>query len=429
MTKLAIIHRERGKIPKITWHDPAQSPASHQIPGVNDQFCVRLARDAGGNLRTDAPGAEIAGDDLYRVLRKAEQVSSLLNSELATPGVALCESIATKSGRISVPYVPVRLGGRIGETFIDTSPRLPSSLSQFSSVSVTSGPCLFSTGTLKATGIDGGDISILQRDEPIPSKITSIEVDPELSLYEWDTITRLTFLIEGLSQAIGHWPIQVTLDVPRIQYYFYLLDANYQGLIDAETLFRWFELVDQRHESVCQSMEARLGGLRVKRAEAMRHVEETLTQSVRGGEILRVKTVSDLLASADPLWRSLLDLERPGQYNQILNLSYVYEQLQAGSGLGRGASLGVAIEHANERKTFRFSRKLAGRLAAKDGDFGWSMIGLYSKSRIFSAGDSMDMHLYLNDPGREFTDDSGRRLGVPELIDELYGTSIAKLQP
>jgi hypothetical protein len=227
-------------------------------------------------------------------------------------------------------------------------------------------------------------------------------------------------------------PININIDVPEIQYYFYFLDAYNHALIDKSLLFEWFELVGKRHQMMCRQMEVKLAALentrpkrrrlRYSRSSNLQPLDELIKNSVRDGRKIQVRDTLPLLAKADEAWQLILQIVSPYTFQDLVNLSYVREQIWASRHTSTRASLGIIVENYNERRTLKRANNIATSIQYLNPSFEWSLQGLYPKEKIFTSSATGDSDLYLHDPGDSFIEAvSGHQYSVNALLSEVYG--------
>lgn len=247
---------------------------------------------------------------------------------------------------------------------------------------------------------------------------------------------RLGQTIAGFQDILGPEIIDVTIlvDVPRVQYYLYMLEAHSRNLISQDLLLKWFDLVDQRHAMITRRLMALLSPALpdrslsrspdIRRANSFDILGDAIRESVSSGRAVLVKHLANVLERNDVTWQLILEAVKPGNYRDLIHLSYVREQIYAGRQPAKGRPLGVVIENHNERQTHKLSNQVAAAIMTKHVGFRWLSLGLFPKEDIYVTGDS---DLYLRDPAKVFVDQTtGEQYSISALLDEVYrGTGFA----
>jgi hypothetical protein len=301
-------------------------------------------------------------------------------------------------------------------------------------VNVVTGCCLFTDRAVRLAG-DGDRTSscLTPSSAPIDSPVRRIESSSRLTLYELESACRLPLLAADLVALLPpEMPVTVTIDVPRVQYYVYLLDAFHRGLVAPELMLRWFELVDERHGRVTALLESELGSalsavipgrhVMVRPAEGMARLEHAIRRAVHSRTPLAVADMAAELSANDALWAMAIGHTTPAGYRDLVNLSYVVEQLRGGiTRPGEHPSLGVAIDNPSERRACAQARTIARRVNndAQSG-LGISLLGLHPLERVFTSEATGPSDPYYHDPGHLFVDSDGYHYCTEELLAILY---------
>lgn len=300
-----------------------------------------------------------------------------------------------------------------------------------------SGVCLFSHRNLRFIDEHGRGTELLRADAaPSAARLRSIVTEGELSLYEYETVLRQSRVIGDVAALLpSSLALTVTVDVPRVQYYLYLLDVFQSGLVAAELAQRYFRLVDSRYTRVldlfCRHIRRALDAagrpdVPVRTAPGLDPLAECLWDAVTTGDIPRD---DDLLAmmivGGDPMWKELRELDVPRDRHCLGYTSYLVELLRA-AGLsddGEGA-LSINVDSFGEALLFDQARQLRQRLGAPEDDP--PSLGIYAAETVQTLRpDGHAASLYLTDPGRYAVDEDGTRVDLFRLIDALYAQPAA----
>jgi hypothetical protein len=442
---VAIVERADGRAPaELVWHNPSVGEQTHSLPGVQ-AFSYHPLTGPDGQ-RPSGPIAPEAGESelrrpIVRGLRRLRTLQEFLGSErLSVGGGVFCERISSSPPNVSV-FAPARVDRRTYHVHLKSVDSLPPASAIFTDVNLVTGCCLFSDRALRVTGVGGETFQCLGPGPPaITAPVRAISCGPRLSLYELEAACRLPrFVAEVLAMLPERVSTSVTLDVPRVQYYLCLLDAFYEGLVAPELMLRWFDLVDQRSHALAQLFHQQLAdalsmmeldGRAVVRTTAnMDCLEPAVRDSVRSGAPVEVDQMAAVLAADDPIWAIAFSAVTPSSFRELINLSYVIEQLRSG-GIGHddGRSLGIAVDSWDETQMFEATRSIAGQLDRAGLAGGGSLLGLYPLERVFTSAATGRTDLYHHDPGGAFVDASRRQYDAAELLANLY-PEVGVLEP
>ncbi|WP_158853280.1 hypothetical protein [Saccharothrix deserti] len=348
------------------------------------------------------------------------------------PGV---RALAIRTGKFKTTdvFVEARFGKDKHYVHLRGAKNLPDTLNDADTVSVHSGMCLFSEGALRFWDENGDNPSLLRHLAEGPtSRLTRITTDDQLSLYEHTSLAHLPRAIADVATALpADLPLTVVIDIPRVQYYGYLLDAFRRGLATGELALEWFDLVDARHTRISrlfhdrvQAQLATACGDRsttvVCPAPGLDLLAEPIRESVSKGVPPRHEDLVDLLAgSGDPVWDLLLRLESPTTSTELNDASYTVEILRSVAiHQDDGKNLAITVDSYEEFPR----REHAQRVMDEVGPPGQlPVLGIYAAERLLNV-DSQGQPTtpYLLDPGRYVADESGSTVDLFDLIDHLY---------
>ncbi|RZQ64600.1 hypothetical protein [Amycolatopsis suaedae] len=379
-----------------------------------------------------APGGGQVRRPVSRAARRVEGVATFFGTDQLAKGD---RALSVRTGHRSEDvFVEARFPRGRHHVHLRGAKNLPRSLAGVNAVSIHSGICLFSENTLRFWDENGGSPPLLRHLTRWPEavRLSRITVDDEFSLYEYLTAAHLPHTIAEVAATLpASLPLTVVVEVPRVQYYGYLLDAVQRGLVDRELALNWFDLVDARHNRVAQlfrrNVWAELAAVGcADRARVfcpspgLDLLADHIRRSVAGGTPVRHENLLDLLAgSGDPAWNLLLRLEPPATYPQLNDASYIVEVLRgarARDNLVRGLSIVVDSYEEFPR------REHAQRVLDVLSEGALPALGIYSAERLLTADSRGRLDTpYLNGPGRHVVDEAGNVVDLFTLVDQLYG--------
>jgi hypothetical protein len=432
MPTLAIVDASTTRGPaELTWYRPG-SDVRGPVPNVRGVSYHQLVGDQ------PRPGVGHDGVDVavrrpvVRALRRLRAVEAFLRSPSMSVGDGVFSEVTgPPAANVSV-FAAARFARRVYHLFVKGADDLRGSIGEFASINLVTGCCLFSDRTLRVFGVDDTEFDCLfDTGKLVRGPVARIEQSPSLTLYELECACRLPGLTADLIGAIpAQTPITVTLDMPRVQYYLYLLDAFNRGFLTRALMLRWLALVDRRSRLITdlfrrrlvEAIECTAPGRRVsiQLAASLTCLESAIHTSIATGTPLAVSEMTGILATHDRIWSTLLAVRTPQRYRDVINLSYVVEQLRAGIVRADGSRrLTIAVDDVSERRVCAAARR-AGAELQTTGSYRGTLVGLYPLPRIFTTTATGGSDLYRSDPGHVFEDFAERRFSSAELLSRVY---------
>ncbi|MFF4369275.1 hypothetical protein [Streptomyces sp. NPDC001594] len=302
-------------------------------------------------------------------------------------------------------------------------------------VNFKTGPCLFGARAVRVFDEAGGQLDVLSpRKNSLSHRLTRVWADPELSLYEYEAVLRQTRAIADVASATPPDALlTVTIDIPRVQYYLYLLDAFRRQLASPGLLLEWFDLVDLRHDRLVDFFRDRLHAelkevarddVTVRASDGLDALASPIRADVARNAVPRLEALlDDLAATGDAAWTLLLDTQPPRDMAALGTASYLVEALRtAVVHEGNGTDLGIHVEDYREWKILdRAERVLDGIRSAGYQTSPGIMLGMYPLERIINSSPARrPAELYYLDPGRRAVDERGREVDLFDAVGALY---------
>lgn|GEM_PF-2782008 len=226
-------------------------------------------------------------------------------------------------------------------------------------INILFGTCLFDnesvylvSGNNRITFLDLQTMSLDQ------TKVDEISVDKAWTLYETELITRLSHCIADTVAVLnGQTTVTVWYDIPRVEYYTYLLEPFEAGNISRSCMERYFDAVDERHNLLAQQCIKQIRSIaknipvEISSAESFSCLENLIRHSVAHGRVPSLTEAKTVLAETYPLWVQVLAHNSPERFFDLTMLSYCYEYLAAGQVVSRpDDTLCLAIESYGEAR-------------------------------------------------------------------------------
>lgn len=272
-------------------------------------------------------------------------------------------------------------------------------------VQVVVGTCNFGAGTalfVDPAGIGHECPSLTDLD----IELRAITIQQHLGLYERETILRLTAALGDLLAILPPWiAVVIVLDVPRVQYYPYLLRSYRRGRVPHRLLTQWWRAVDQRQPFVRASLKQhvelalrRAGrvGVPIVDSCGLDAAEPILRDAISRGwpaghrpdpEARLLTAMSTALRSSanGQEWDLLLEHAAPASFDDLALTSYVHPLIQPQLRPGmpqQPPTVTIMLDDPSELRTYRAARRLARTLAAH-GTPAHPVAGIFPLRRLF----------------------------------------------
>ncbi|MFJ9419971.1 hypothetical protein ACIRPT_38330 [Streptomyces sp. NPDC101227] len=307
--------------------------------------------------------------------------------------------------------------------------------SSLNQINLLTGPCLFSGRAMRFIDASGGEPNLLSaRRKPLSHRLTHLWADQDLSLYEYESVLRQSRVVADVTSALPPTaPLTITIDIPRVQYYLYLLDAFSHGMASPDLALEWFHLVDVRHARMAAFFRDRLlaelagvlrGDITLRESDPLGAVGACIREAVARNTLPRLEDLLDeLAATGDPVWKLLLEVQPPRDLEALGTASYVVEELRAAAvHEDSGPNLGILVENYPEWKILHQTDRLLDRIKkiGRQTSPG-NLLGMYPLERLINVNPSgQPEHLYFLDPGRHALDERGNALNLFDIVDSLY---------
>lgn len=330
-------------------------------------------------------------------------------------------------------------------------------IEEFSSVTILSGMCLFSQEHLGY--LHGESASPPDDAGTTPAKLSEnlvpLPLDRRPTLYEIESLVRLPNAVADIVSILPTTvDITVTLEVPQVQYYAFLLELFAAGRCSREHLNSWLEIIDTRHNQIAVVFKKALRNALQRRGINRKNVQIELStgledlipyirQTIDEGNAPSVENLLQELLKLNPLFKdyygTLLELQPPPQ--NIVNLCYtsytyqvlrpVFQHVRESQSLGLNAQnntpnrqLLVVIDNPAEWRVYSQVEKVLGEYQKKHSSIINPLIlGIFPSELIFTAENTQRASLYLRNPGQYIYDESeGRIVGPNDIVERVYGT-------
>ncbi|MFC8919589.1 hypothetical protein ACFT5C_27940 [Streptomyces sp. NPDC057116] len=410
-----------------------QPPVLHRHRPHNDGSNPRSVPGAHGLLRVAAVDASGVSPDkaVNRALRRIDALGEFfgLNTPEAGSDALVLESRRDQANK--AVFAGARFPRSRHRLFVKGTKGMAGSVTDADHIEIITGVCLFST-RLHAIDEHGGNIPLLRPGaERLTDRLRRITVDSKLSLYEYETVMRLSRVIADLVGALPPAvPLTITIDVPRVQYYLYILDAFEDGLASADVARHWFHLVDDCHSRLQRLFEHRLRSalavtdrdVTIRTASGLAPLAGCLHEAVTTGNLPQAGDLFSRMVSTDAsVWRLLQPLHPPADYEHLIFISHAVEYLRAaGVPGGEGGGLCMAVDDYTERQILDHSQRLGQRLGQPEELL--PSLGIYSAEALQALTPAGEPDpLYLAGVGRYAVEHTGRPVDLFHLVDRLYG--------
>ncbi|MFD0008076.1 hypothetical protein ACFVJ4_37555 [Streptomyces sp. NPDC127178] len=431
-SRIAILsHGEDAQPPLLRWNTLNVEDGPRSLPGVSGAHFVPLDAQCGGARSRHEEKCRHAS---MRAASRLDRVAALFGCGYpADSGSALCFHVGNEQNMVA--FVEARFARSQPQYLhVKGAKALPAEGIELNRVNFKAGPCLFSERTVRFFDEAGEQPNILApTQKPFSHRLTRIWADPELSLYEYEAVLRQTRAIADVASAAPPGArLTVTIDIPRVQYYLYLMDAFRHHLASPGLLLEWFDLVDLRHDRMVAFFRERLHAelkevmrddVSVHASDALGAVDSHIRDAIARNTLPRLESLLDDLAVAgDEAWTFLLNTEPPQDLAALGTSSYVVEALRTAGIHDNGTNLGIHVENYSEWKMLHRTERVLDRArrAGRQTSPG-ILLGTYPLERMINISPSgHPANPYFLDPGRRAVDDRGNEIDLFDAVDTLY---------
>lgn len=243
-------------------------------------------------------------------------------------------------------------------------------------IKVITGPCLFSASAVQAIDTNGQYHALTDpSSNGHGGEIVEINIDHRIQPYEAESILRLTSVMANINASL---PVEIGLNIPREEYWYYALDSYEQGQIDSELLLRWFNDVDKRNKGLMRLMEKRLPNLyRVSTINPLSVTEQFIVDAVQRSQKNLFEPLIEILENTSEAWRHAITQTQPERFLDLCYLSYMVVYLEKAREAGEDGGIVLAIENPEETKIMDQTKPLLTCFANKT-----TILGVYPHSNI-----------------------------------------------
>lgn len=235
-----------------------------------------------------------------------------------------------------------------------------------SQLRIVSGPCLFSVSGASVSYEDGESSSLTMPGVPITKPVTALNVNDRITPYETESLERLTRTIGEYSRGVDI-PATAVINIPRTEYYLYILDAYNNGLITTEIATEWFDAVDARSARLRNLFTRRLKRYAGDIPTDIGNINDPLAAYVRDqvsrGEKPALEECVRFVGSTNKLAREVVEVMQPATFNDLNYVGYVYEEIANGVIEDTAA---VAVENPSEEMIYVRAQQVAKSLPDRD---------------------------------------------------------------
>lgn len=305
--------------------------------------------------------------------QSAELLQACITSGLFKPDTFVGKNSVTHISKqeIGPAFVELTIGSTTYNVFADLLAPDPrkfirnadlKNLTDSDKITVISGMCLFSAPATPAKLENGTSVDLCEPGalEGVTQKILDIDVDPRLQASEMDTILRLTKLISAINP--GDKKTELALNIPRVEYYMYILGAFEKGLIEPDTATKWFNLVDERYNRMENLMRKRVPSEFVSaNVNPLDGIEGKIRGLVSSDERNVFGKLVNALKAQSLVWKYAIDKVPPKKFGDISNLSYVVAYLM----VTQDCTFPIAIENPEEMPITRNLKNILDGLSIR----------------------------------------------------------------
>jgi hypothetical protein len=229
----------------------------------------------------------------------------------------------------------------------------------------------------------------------------------------------------------------ITLEIPRIHYYLFLLPVLNRNVISNNFFLKWVELVNQRHDALKNSLkEVFISNFQNKEIQTLPDItfsdgldliEDFMISSIKNNKVPTLTELTELLCSQDKLWQLVCSIYSPRTYHHLSNVSYSVEVLRRSlSKKAMSPNIVFNIVNPMDRKVYYQAKQYAQMIQQiYPSQYEHHLAALYPLELVFSQG--INGSLFFDEYPRKMVDQQGSECTIFDLIKKVYTISHQKI--
>ena len=226
------------------------------------------------------------------------------------------------------------------------------------------GSCIGSIGFANAVTESGRKLSLTKRSHEIDEKITDLQFDESMSVYEIANIIESSSLISSMIIGNSNFD-KVVINLPSGNYYLYILEAFESGFLSSEQILEYFDKVDEKEKILLNAFTKRIKKQcgRDIQIESESNIDSVIKSKIRSyvnsSNVSQLGFICELKESLkSPILVRIIESTDVYSYQDLLNVDYVSLYLD------RQEST-VFVENHDEQFLLSNTKKLAKKLKFK----------------------------------------------------------------
>lgn len=246
------------------------------------------------------------------------------------------------------------------------------------------GMCLFGVGSVSCELQSGETVSIVNPKTEISSPILSIHIEDELSIYEYESQSRLAGIIKSISDIPN---VEFGIFLPDIEYYNYAVTLINKGYMNIDQFNMWKDLIQERVARIKRNIVSLLGrDIVLKRP--LRDMESNLLGQINSKSQIDIKETIQIL-SMNPMFEATMHVfGRPQNFMDINYLGYIVGYIEA---LQEGDT--IVVENSSESRIFVQASKLVSSMPQIFCDN--NLVVIYPHEKLLYSQNSERIPLYF----------------------------------
>lgn len=224
------------------------------------------------------------------------------------------------------------------------------------------GPCLFGAKGVIVTLEDRKKVNLTDPSDEISNKVKRIKINSKLTIYEIEYVYRVCSFIAKFINNVNKTDT-IYLNLPKFEYYLYMLDAFNSNNVNSSIVNNWFDCVDKRVEVIEKLLKDTLLDLtgkqiEFKNIEPLEKLGVFLRRKINNTDTKNTITINDLKnelqhdKNFENLW--WLFFTELNTVKDIIYTSYVIGYLKSlAKQEGLTNRILIAVENPSEEPIFR----------------------------------------------------------------------------
>lgn len=246
---------------------------------------------------------------------------------------------------------------------------------------LSTGTCLFWADGVKALLENWKKVNFMSSkvEKQLDSMIIDFSSDASFTLYEYESLVRILYVITHIVEQGAIWEIRLTF--PKIPYQFYAIDLFLKGKCTYDALMKYLSIISDRVDKITQVFKKRLG-VQVSVTSPVKELESYLYHIIQSKQKISIDDVC-LVLKQDPIWNAVLNVSNLNLLQIMGPRSEAVEEIK--TSINNNCKLWVIVKNPKEGYSLTLSNDIVRKFSREMGlDF--SLLWIYPLELINIVG-------------------------------------------